>query len=372
MNRRISTLIYLLILAGCTPSTPSLDPAPATPSIAVAQRATPTERATETATATATAAPTASATAMPTATPTPVPSATATRPSPMLTPDPYAPLTIEALTNRSYGGGEVEIVESVEADGFRRYLIRYPSDGLMVYGFLNVPEEGERFPVALVLHGYIDPDDYETLAYSTRYADALVRAGYMVFHPNYRNYAPSDAGPNPYRIGYAIDTLNLIAIIRAQSQDPVGVLRRADAEQMHLMGHSMGGGIAQRVGVIRPNWVDAIVLYGSMTANELTNWEQIKIWSNGSSGDFELGATAEQMGAISAETYFDRLQAPVSIHHGAADALVPPEWSDALCTALTERGHPVECFSYTGMPHTFYGWADDALIARTVAFFERY
>ena len=98
---------------------------------------------------------------------TPSPSATST-------PDAYAVLTIDALGARPYGGGLIEIVETLETtDSFTRYLIAYPSDGLTLYGYMNVPHVGDNFPVALVLHGYIDPDEYETVAYTRRYADAV-------------------------------------------------------------------------------------------------------------------------------------------------------------------------------------------------------
>ncbi|MCP5101404.1 MAG: hypothetical protein GY943_38145, partial [Chloroflexi bacterium] len=43
---------------------------------------------------------------------TPTPSLTP--PSPTPTPDPYADLTIDALTARSYGGGELDILEILE------------------------------------------------------------------------------------------------------------------------------------------------------------------------------------------------------------------------------------------------------------------
>lgn len=367
-------LLVALLLAGAAcgeRGTPTVQPAvePTATSSTPIPTAAPTATST-TAALIATALPsptTAPPTAPPSATPTPLPP-TAT---PTATPDPYASLTIDALTARAYGGGEVEIVETLAADGFRRYLIRYPSDSLQIYGFLNVPEEGDRFPVALVLHGYIRPSEYETLAYTTRYADALTAAGYMVFHPNYRNYPPSDDGANPYRIGYAVDVLNLIAIIREQSQDPAGTLRRADAGQVHLMGHSMGGGVAQRVAVVRPDWIDAVVLYGSMTADESINFNRVRQWTGGRGGEFELAAGPERLAEISPITYFDRLRAPIGIHHGAADDVVPPAWSDDLCAELTARGHPVDCYSYHDMPHTFYGWADDALIARTISLFDR-
>ena len=104
-------------------------------------------------------------------------------------------------------------------------------------------------------------------AIGANYADALTEAGYFVLHPNYRNYPPSDSGPNPFRIGYAADVLNLIGIIQRQSQDPYGPLRRADGEQIHLMGHSMGGGIAP---VARQWATSAAVRWGRVAVSGVT------------------------------------------------------------------------------------------------------
>jgi dipeptidyl aminopeptidase/acylaminoacyl peptidase len=281
-------------------------------------------------------------------------------------------LTITALAERSYGGGELEIIDTLEeTDTYTRYLISYPSDGLTIYGFLSVPNEGSKFPVAIVAHGYIPPNEYVTEAYTTRYATALTEAGFLVIHPNFRNYPPSDEGPNPFRIGYAVDVLNLMAIIQEQSQDPLGYLRRADGENIHLMGHSMGGGVVLRAAVVRPEMAKAVVLYGSMSGDETKNTRRILQWSGGTNGNFEAAASTEMLTAISPIYHLDRLQAPVSIHHSLADDVVPPEWSDELCNLLEAANHPVECFTYENVPHTFLGFADTQFIDRMITFFQR-
>ncbi|MFZ1396647.1 MAG: alpha/beta fold hydrolase, partial [Candidatus Promineifilaceae bacterium] len=287
------------------------------------------------------------------------------------TPDPYADLTIAALSARSYGGGQLEIIDTLEeGEIFTRYLITYPSDGLTVYGFMNVPNEGDNFPVALLLHGYIDPAEYDTIAYTRRYADALAVAGYFVIHPNFRNYPPSDEGPNPYRIGYAIDVLNLIAIIREQSQDPFGYLRRADEDQIHLWGHSMGGGVALRVLTVNNDvYLRTAVLYGAMSGDERQNYEQIQIWSGGQNGPFELAATDAQLGQISPIYFLDRINAAVSIHHSDGDETVPIAWSQDLCERLRGLQKRVECFTYYATPHTFRGEADALFMERVTRFF---
>lgn len=253
---------------------------------------------------------------------------------------------------------------------FSRYLLEYPSDGLSVHGFLNLPHGEGPFPVVLVLHGYIDPDLFQTLTYTTRYADSLANEGFLVLHPNYRNYPPSDPGPNAYRVGYAVDVLNLIALIEKQAGRP-GPLEYADPDSIGLFGHSMGGGIALRV-IAAQAPVQAAVLYGSMSADEQLNFEKIYEWSEGQRGADELNTPASDLARISPVNYLDGIQAAVSIHHGEGDRLVPPEWSEDLCRRLTALGKTVECFSYPGEPHTFIGYGGIQLIERAVAFYQEH
>jgi dienelactone hydrolase len=311
------------------------------------------------------------ATTNPTTTPAPTAAASNVQTVPSPTPQPYAGLLIADLVRREYGGGALEIIGTLEInDDFTRYLFTYPSDGLTIYGFMNVPNQGSRFPVAIALHGYVDPEQYDTLDYTTRYADRLAKAGYFVLHPNLRGFPPSDQGEDTFRVGLAVDVLNLIAIIREQSQDPSGYLRRADPEDINLWGHSMGGGVALRVITVNNSpYIRAAVLYGAMSGDERRNYEKIREWSDGQVGELELAASPALLKAISPIYHLDRVTAPVSIHHGSADAVVPPEWSDELCQRLTASQHAVECHAYLGMPHTFYGASEDLFMERVVTFF---
>jgi dienelactone hydrolase len=330
---------------------------------------TPPATSTPRPTFTASPAPTATATATATASPTATATATVTRTS-TPTPDPYAGYTIESLRARTYGGGEITIHETLAVtSAFTRTLISYPSDGLTIYGFMNVPAGEDPFPVAIVLHGYIDPSVYDTLAYTTRYADALARAGYLVVHPNLRGYPPSDDGPDAYRVGKAVDVLNLLALIRETAGRP-GPLQAANGSAIGLMGHSMGGGITWRV-ITVDQGVGAAVLYGSMHADELINYRQIRVWTGGSGGYPELSTSAEDLARISPSTYLRDIVTPLSIHHSVDDGTVPVAWSEDLAQRMEDLGKDVELYLYYATPHTFRGEADALFMERMIAFFDR-
>ena len=335
------------------------------------ENATSTKLPTQATNPTITSSPTQklSSTPQPTATisSTPAPSAISTITP---TPDPYLEYTIEYLGMREYGGGEIEIVEVLaENSYFTRYLIRYPSDGLEIYGFLNVPVSEGPYPVIIALHGYIDPEIYNTIDYTTRYADAFARAGYLVFHPNLRTYPPSDTGDNLFRVGMAIDVLNLIEILKAGSELPAEIAGM-DSGRIGMWGHSMGGGVTTRVITVSGD-VQAAVLYGAMSGEERQNFEAILRWSDGLRGNEELAVSADQLERISPFNYFNQIKASVSIHHGRADQLVPLAWSIQTCDALRELQKEVDCLYYEGMPHTFYGEGDERFIQNTLFFFNQ-
>ncbi|NIM94937.1 MAG: alpha/beta fold hydrolase [Anaerolineales bacterium] len=309
-----------------------------------------------------------SITSSPTPTITPIPSPTPTVTiSP--TPDPFSGLTIEDLAKRSYGGGQLSIEETLSVNTeFTRVLFSYPSDELQIYGFMNVPHGEGPFPVVLVLHGYVTPANYQTLAYTRPYADAIARAGFLVLHPNYRNHPPSEEGDNPFRVGYTIDVLNLIHLVQEQGGQP-GPLEAANPLAVGLFGHSMGGGIAIRAITINPE-VKAAVLYGAMSADEQKNYEKILQWSDGRVGQEELETPEEDFQRISPVYHLEHIRAAVSIHHGGEDAVVPREWSSELCSELTDLNKNVECFDYPDQPHSFSGEDYNLFIQRVLEFFQ--
>jgi dienelactone hydrolase len=276
-------------------------------------------------------------------------------------------LFIDSLRERSYGQGEFRVEQTLQAAGaFTRTLISFDSDGLTQYGFMNTPKGEGPFPVVLVLHGYVNPAAYRTpTAYTQRYADALARAGFLVIHPDYRGHGRSEGDEeqgNLFRIGYAIDVLNLIEYAKR--------LPNAKPDAIGLFGHSMGGGIAIRVAAVNPD-VKAVVLYGSMSGDEHANIDQIKnVFRGGASYMPEDDVPLELWDRISPINYLDDVQAAIQIHHGARDNQVPPAWSADLNERFTQLGKSVEYFSYPGAGHSLQGRNLNTMMARVVRVFQ--
>jgi dienelactone hydrolase len=260
--------------------------------------------------------------------------------------------SLEALKNRTYGNGDFTVDRLwYSYDRFERYYIIYDSDDLSIHGYVNVPYGEGPFPVIIMLHGYIQPEEYTTLDYTMRYADDLAQHGYIVLHPNMRNFPPSDSAENRHdnNTGYTIDVLNLLAYFRKMAGKE-GIFASADLTRIGIWGHSIGGSIAMRTMSVEPDSFKAAILYGAVSQRN--------------------GNVLDGAGIYD----FSEVDTPISIHHGGNDDEIPVEQSQELCRQLEQLGKNPECFYYEGQPHTFYRdqWADPLFMERTLEFFDRY
>ena len=306
-----------------------------------------------------------------------LPAATATfnaspTPTSIATLAPYEQYTIDGLRERTYGGGNIEVLEMMEEkDSFTRYLIRYPSDGLMIYGFANVPKGEGPFPIIVVIHGYGNAAEYQTLDYTTDAADRLTEAGYIVVHPNLRNYPPSDKGDNLFRVGMAVDVLNLIASVKSESM-PNEISTTASIDQIGLWGHSLGGNVVLRVLTVSSD-VKAAVLYASLSGDEFKNSAAL---TNIIPGDPQLQAELVTAPAllqrISPSSYYDNITSPIQLYHGTSDSAVPFSWAQETCRLLKDAAVTSNCIYYTDEDHTFRSRVSEEFYGTLINFYKTY
>lgn len=326
------------------------------------------------------------ATSRPSATlaPTPAPSATlaptaTAAPSP--TPDPfaaYAPYTIAGLRARSYGAGQIEILDTLEqTPSFTRYLFAYPSDGLRITGMLNRPRGDGPFPVVILNHGYYPLDVYQTGNGSKLAADYLAERGFLTLSPDFRSHAGSDDAVNYFRAGQVIDALNLIPLAQ----------QLPDARPGHvgMWGHSNGGAVTAKA-IVVSDQIAAAVIYAPASSTIEEDY-QFRLERAAARRDQPPGRRSGVIDRVNVEfpvapadapelyrrlsplPYLQFVRAPVQIHWGTADETVPYKWPGDLLAGLQAAGKPVEYFEYPGQPHSFQGTANQQYLQRMADFF---
>lgn len=289
--------------------------------------------------------------------------------------EPSHEVSIPALIDSDLDGRNLRVRRELgRNDAYTRNLITYRSGEFTISGLMNVPRGDGPFPVLILLHGYIDPAVYSTGRGFERSQDYLARAGYVVVHVDYRNHASSSNDPDNdlrLRLGYAEDAVNAVLAVRRAR------LPYVDRERIGMLGRSMGGGVALTALVLRPDIVDAAVLYAPVSSDAVDNFNR---WIRRP----ERAALAQRIidtygspktnprfwREASARTYFDRIQVPILIHHGTADESVPYRWSGQTLRALERSGVDARLMTYPGEGHAF-GAAYFPSMARTVRFFER-
>jgi dipeptidyl aminopeptidase/acylaminoacyl peptidase len=286
-------------------------------------------------------------------------------------------ISVPALIDVRFTGGGLRVGQVLDhAGAYTRYAVSYRSQRLRISGIMNVPAGRGPFPVLVLNHGYIEPDDYVTGQGLAREQDWLARRGYVVLHTDYRGHAGSDDDPSVdyrLRLPYAVDVVNAVRAVRQAD------LPYLDGDRIGLLGRSMGGSVTLNALVARPAMVDAAVVYASTSSLAADNWRRFQ---RGDADDTRVSRRMRRTyglprqspsfwRAASPRPYFDRVRAPVLLHHGTADGTCPIRWSRETARALREAGKRARLVEYAGEGHTMYAqWAPS--MRRTHAFFRRH
>ena len=281
------------------------------------------------------------------------------------------PYSIPSLRRREYNGGMLtEATEWRNGNGLGTVGFEYPSDELTIYGRMSIPEGEGPFPVIIAIHGYNPENAYADPNYSIAEFNGLVREGYIVIHPNLRDYPPSDSGDNLYRVGMSIDVLNLIESIKSQAGQS-GLLEKANAERIGLWAHSMGGEIALRVMTISSD-VDAVLLYAPLGGDTLQNSQILYRLTPYSPFDEEINTPQYLLTGIAPMYYFTNINAAIRLFHGNDDGIVPVTVSVTTCELLQGLGKNIECTFVPGQDHTFRSSYSPTFSVETSIFYETY
>ncbi|MFN3265609.1 MAG: alpha/beta hydrolase family protein [Deinococcales bacterium] len=299
-------------------------------------------------------------------------------------PDPNTyPNSIVALQARDYSGSQITLERRLkDGSSYRQWIASYRSDGLKILALLTIPKSKapkNGFPVVVFNHGYIAPEIYRTTEKYLAYQAGFASKGYIVFKPDYRGHGFSEGKPaSAYTMpDYTIDVMNAVSSIKK--------LPQADPNNIGIWGHSMGGYLALRTLVLRSG-AKAAVIWGGVVAPHL---DIIEFWSRRTRAEnaqyrryiaqrealYKVwGSPSENPAfwrAMSANTFITAPIAPVQLHHGISDDVVPVQFSKTLATALKAVGSVVELYAYPRTDHNLTQNFSSAM-RRSVAFFDRY
>jgi dipeptidyl aminopeptidase/acylaminoacyl peptidase len=283
-------------------------------------------------------------------------------------------LSLPQLWSQQFVGENLKLNRKVTSNSdYTRWEVSYRSNGLKITGVMNIPNGKGPFPVAILAHGYIDPDIYVTGQGMIREQDYLARRGIVAFHVDYRNHAGSDNDPNfmkQLRYGYAADVINAALAIKSS---PNKVFNK---NKLSLFGRSMGGGVTFNALVSKPGLFDSAVVWASVSTK---SWENVQKWMANDPvvRKYVIGkyGTAEEnpkfWNGMSSISYFNRITEPVLVEHGTSDTTCPIKWADRAVAKLRANGKEVTYSKRSGAGHTFYDSTFNSAMAKTVKFMKR-
>ena len=294
---------------------------------------------------------------------------------------PPHPVSLPFLMQMEFDGRDLRREKILDDNKYyTRYYITYMSGKFKISGIMNVPKGPGPFPVLILNHGYINTRYYTNGRGLKREQDYFARRGYIVIHPDYRNHADSDKDPEHQtnlHIGYVEDVINAVYAVKSSH------LKFFDKENIGMLGHSLGGGIALSIMVAKPGLVKAYVLFAPISIDYRDNFKR---WILGRReqkyGPPEVAQkiinkygspedNPEFWDNISAKTFLQNVKDPVIVHHGTADDSVPIEWSERLEKAFKDQGKTITLYTYQNGKHEFIAhWP--LVMKRSVEFFDKH
>jgi len=201
----------------------------------------------------------------------------------------------------------------------------------------NTPKPTNGYPVIILCHGYINPDEYLTAEGYLSDMAFYASHGFAVVKPDFRGQGLSSGQGLPegayYSMAYNTDVMSLISALKQTSY--------IDKTKINIWGHSMGAYIALRASVISKDIKNTILLSGPVGSFEQTylsyvppsdenNPEALRV-RNQVFAKYGTPADDQSFWKNASPTNFlNDTNSRIQIHVGALDSVVPPQLSADL------------------------------------------
>jgi len=303
--------------------------------------------------------------------------------TPILTPAvSYEKYSFPNLAKRQFNGSLIQIGEEILKEDdydYQPYFFYFDSEGKKVSGQLNLPNKSGKFPLVIMLRGYVDKEIYFTGLGTRKAAGFFAENGFVTLAPDFLGFSRSDEESDDIllnRFRRPETVLNLLASVKNLNQalERKGLNVRVDPDQLFIWAHSNGGQIALSVleitgqpipttlwAPVSEGFPESILQY----ADEMDDDGQIVITAV---RQFELNHDPTE---FSIAEYWNQISAPVQIHQGTDDPYIEAQDSKRLWQTLKKNGLPATYLAYQGDDHNLSeGW--DEVVNSDLIFFQDY
>jgi hypothetical protein len=283
---------------------------------------------------------------------------------------PLEKYTYENLRHRQAISDEIKLDKLLKTgDGYNSYLFSFKTEGKKVSGLANIPElkAAEKFPVLILIRGYVDQSVFTTGEGSQRVGEAFAKNGFITLAPDFLGYGESDKASidsMEERFQSYPTVLDLIASVPS--------LKQANPEKIGIWGHSNGGQITLSIleitGKEYPTviWAPVSKPFPYSILYYTDEFEDKGKTLRKVLANFEKDYDVEKYNPTN---FFDWIKAPIQLHQGGNDEEVPQLWSDNLYKTLKEKGVEIEYFTYPGENHNFNMGNWNTAFTRSLEFF---
>lgn len=302
---------------------------------------------------------------------------------------PLEKYSIPKLSEAKIPTSRLEIVEKIsEEEKHSSYLFKlHFSPGMdgkekVTTGLINIPKEGNNFPVILMIRGFVSQEIYQTGMGSARAGEYFAQNGFVTIAPDFLGYAgSSENSADIYESRFQTYTtiLSLIETIENFPKSLNAAEKKLeikkpliDESKMGIWAHSNGGQIAlTSLAVTGKNYPTVLwspvtkpfpysVLYftdespdgGKYIRKELAEFEKLY-----------------NTDKYSFTNYLTNIKAPIQIHQGQADNAVPYEWSREAVGMLRAKEIVVDYNEYSNADHNLRPNWDEA-VQKSLEFFQ--
>ncbi|SRR5258708_16106500 len=222
-------------------------------------------------------------------------------------------------------------------------------DSKKVSGMLNIPKGERRFPLIVMIRGYVDSKDYFIGNGTINSSIFFANHGFITISPDFLGYGESSPEPdNIFEARFQTYT-TLTTLLKSVNSIP-----EWDGKNIFVWAHSNGGQIAlstlEITGVNYPTvlwapvsssfpfsilyYTDEAIDHGKSLRRELSKFEEIY-----------------NTDLYSLTNYLSQIKAPIELDQGSLDSSVPVQWSDNLAKILKDQGLSVDYNVYLGADH---------------------